>query len=206
MIQESKSTDTIAIIAIIVSVLTALIGFLRAVFFNRPRLTIDLRNTIGQSQPKGYSSKTPIIEEKNHCGEVIKVYDGNNAISFFSCEWEFEVTITNNSPNTAYFTEMIFIKDAKRFTSIQKLNKNSPIPSEQKIVLAAKYKMVEECHGRDRTNTGKFPIDLNDLEILLQYNNKFRVKFASIYRYSRGNPTNRFIRFKPKRFNFKYYC
>ena len=100
---------------------------------------------------------------------------------------------------------MIFISDAKRFSSIQKLNQNFPIPSDEKTVLTAKYVIIEECHGRDRTSTGKFPIDLYNLEILLRYSNMFRVKFSSIYRYSRGNPTTRFIRFKPKRFNYKYY-
>lgn len=181
----------IAVSGLLLTVLIALIPYFRKVYFIGPELTIELESDGGMSKSRGMSPKN----------DTSKGYiDGNNAIHVFELTYNVNLIITNNSNITAYYPKLDFLNQQLSFTSLDKLDYNTPIKGDEKIKLKGKYTMFEEATGKQRTKIRGLPDNFKDLKILLEYKNPYKKQFFTIFSNSTNPSRNKYIRRKPKEF------
>ena len=185
----------IGVISILIAVLIALIPFFRRKYFLRPELTVDIKSKGGGSSPLGLSGRNDFSK-----GAV----DGRTALRIFEVTWRFEIRLTNNSDQIALYPEFDFNPNGRRFTKIDQLNKLEPIKPGETITLKAEYTKFEEKIGSERTHVGEGPPEeLDDLNILVTYQNQSKQAFFTLFDNSFSNDKNKFIRTKPQDFKIK---
>lgn len=162
-------------ISIGVGIIIAIIPFLWKKYFARPELTIELLRNGSSSFNSGISNKN----------DVSKGYiDGNNAIYIFNIKWKFKIIIRNNSENIAFYPKLTLDTTNPKFTMITPLNELTPISMKEPVVLEAEYFKLEECKGQQRTDAGKFPEDLENMKLLLEYKNASKITRFTLYSHS----------------------
>jgi hypothetical protein len=169
----------------------ALFPFIRKVYFAGPQLTIEIiLSSGGGSEPLGLSVKNDISK-----GYI----EGNEAIYCFKVTWKFKIIITNNSMVTAYYPQIIFLKDQVSFKLIDKLNEYTPINENEKVTLNGEFTIFEECKGVERTHIKGLPPHFTNLTFLLEYKNQHKKTFYTKFTYNeQGKFKNDFRRLKPK--------
>jgi hypothetical protein len=181
----------IGILGLLIAVGIALIPYFRKLYFIGPELTIELISNGGTSSPKGLSPKN----------DTSKGYiDANSAIRFFELTWNINLKITNNSNITAFYPMITFLEQKLGFSTLDKLDKNSPIKENEQIILKGTFRTYEECEGKNRTHIGGLPEHLKDLKILLEYKNPSKKSFYTIYSNSEIKKQNIYTRQKPREF------
>lgn len=182
--------NKIAIISLIVGVVIALIPYLWKKFIAKPELTIEIKDIHGSSWQEGISNKNDISK-----GYI----DGNNAIYISEVTINCIVIIRNSSPYTAFYPNLIMEPNVASFTKIDNLNNLKPIVSAEEILLKAVYVKFEECKGGDRSSLSKFPNEIKDMRLLLEYKNSFGTAAHTLYKHS-SEKKNIFLFRKPKEF------
>jgi hypothetical protein len=185
--------DIIGIISIAVALIIAIVPFLWRRFFSRPELTIEVIKCGGASGSVGMSNRN----------DVSKGYiDGNTAIYIFRITWQFRVIVRNNSENIAYYPKLTLDTRTPKFSKLESLNELIPISSNEAIELKAEYTKYEECQGKDRSDVAKFPEELKNMKIFLEYKNSSKVKSYTVYNHSE-EVKNIFLGRRPKEFKRK---
>ncbi len=182
------------IIGIVIGIIGIVIGiypYYRSKYILRPELTIEVTSNSGLSIPRGLSSKNKVNED----GYI----DGNNAIRVFELTWKYKIKITNNSDLTAFYPVLEYNPNGPKITQIDKISKLEPIKPTESLELKAEYKKYEEVIGKDRTQIGKSPpIEFNELEVLLGYENSKKRRFYTLFNFNEFGKKNRFLNKKPK--------
>lgn len=187
-------TIALGILGLIATVLIALIPYFRRVYFVGPELTIELLPHGGTSGSRGLS----------HNNDTSKGYIvGDKAIHIFEVTWNIHLKITNNSDVTAYYPELKFINEKIGFTSLENLDKNSPVEENEKIVLKGTYTMFEEVEGKNRTEIRGLPDHLKEIKILLKYKNPSKRNFYTLFVLKSTGGQNTYLRRIPKEFKNK---
>jgi hypothetical protein len=183
----------IGIASILVGILIAIIPYFRRKYFLRPELTIEIINDAGSSLSRGLSSKNKVNEE----GYI----EGDAAIRVFELTWRFKIRITNNSDLTAFYPDLEFNPNGPKFTLIDKLNTFEPIKPAETVELKAEYKKYEEKTAQERTDIGsEMPKELNELWLLLGYQNSKKIKFHTLYGYDKDGNKNKLLSKRPKEY------
>jgi hypothetical protein len=168
----------LTIVGLILTVLLALIPFFRNKYANRPRLEMQLLKKGGSSHQLGISQKNDFSK-----GEL----DAITVIRVFELKYRFELKIVNNSDYVAYYPRLIADVNRNNFTNIDPLPKH-PITNSSEILLKAEFVTMEECSGFQRSDTSKFPKELEGVKILLEYQNTHKTKFYTLFTiYENGN-------------------
>jgi len=176
---------------LIIPLCLVLIPFLWKVFLYGPELTIELISSGGTSEPFGLSTNN----------DYSKGYiEGINEINYFKVTWKFKVIITNNSMLTAYYPKLIFPEGQLAFTLIDELKYLNPIKENEIISLNAKFEIIEECKGVDRTHIKGLPPHFENLRLLLEYKNQYKRIFFTLFIFDNKQGKNNFQRKKPKEF------
>jgi len=187
----------LGLLGIFVGILIAVIPYFRRKYFLRPELTIEIINDGGSSSPRGQSSKNKVNQE----GYI----DGNTAIRVFELTWRFKIKITNNSDLTAFYPDLEFNPNGPKFMLIDKLNSLQPIKPTETIELKVECRKYEESTGQERTNVGRdMPLELNELGLLLRYQNSKKSKFYTLYDYHGDGNKNTFLKKRPKEYKNNY--
>ncbi|RYE44968.1 MAG: hypothetical protein EOP48_22325 [Sphingobacteriales bacterium] len=159
----------LAVLGIIVTVILAVIPFLRKKFAERPRLEMVAKRNGGSSGSRGLSMLNEFIEG---------VVEMEKAIHVFQLKYRYQLTIFNNSDQTAYYPVLYF--DARKYNiEVQELPPH-PISNSTKIELRMELSMLEEKTGFERTDTSDFPAVLEGVHILLEYQNTHKTKFYTL--------------------------
>lgn len=182
--------DIIGIASIGVAIIIALGPFLWKRYFSRPELTVEIIKGTGVSSNVGVSNKNDISK-----GYI----EANSAIYIFRVVWQFKVVIRNNSEIIAYYPKVILDTTNPKFTNIESLNELIPISTKDTIELKAEYTKYEDCEGKDRSDVGKFPQELKNIKILLEYKNASKIKSYTLYSHS-DKTKNIFPLRRPKAF------
>lgn len=183
----------IAISGLLLTVLLALVPYYRRVYFLGPELTIELLPNGGYGGERGLSPKNDTSK-----GFI----DANIAIHKWEVTWMMQVKITNNSMYTAYYPKLEYFANNYKFTTLDKLDVNSPIKENEQIVLDASYTITEECMAKDRTQIVGIPKELGDINILLSYKNPYKNWFYT--HYTHLNRENKYTRKRPLILNENY--
>jgi len=174
--------------ALLIPIGIAIIPFIRKVYFSGPELTIEIVSAGGGSEPLGLS-------EKN---DYSKGYiEGNDEIYYFKVTWKLKLIITNNSMITAYYPQLLFPDGQIEFSLIDKLNLLNPIKENDKIILNAKFVIIEECKGTVRTHVKGLPPHFENLKLLLEYKNQYKRTFFTLFTFENQKGKNIFRRNNP---------
>lgn len=180
----------IGIIGIIVAIIIALIPYIRSKYFLGPKLTLEITKEGGRSTNEGLSAMN----------DTSKGYvDGNTAIYIFGLTWKFSLILRNSSDHNAFFPKFHFIPSRPRFTKMDQINSLKPIKTGDELVIEAEYSIFEEAQVKERTKIKGFPPEIEDLKILIEYQNSKERKFYTLFDNSTSNK-NSFLKRRPKEF------
>ncbi|MBN1185574.1 MAG: hypothetical protein JXB49_25030 [Bacteroidales bacterium] len=192
---DKKNIDfniMLGIIAIIVALIIAIIPWIRKKFFIRPELTFELIPDGGLNSNEGLSWKNDLSK-----GYI----EGEKAIHVWGLKWKYKLIIRNNSDVTAFYPKIYRKSSGIWFTKIDSLNNLKPIKtSDDDIVLKCEYQKYTESIPSERPKLDKFPVEFQDLKILLEYKNSAKSRFYTLFEFDNFTNNNNFIRFKPKGF------
>mgnify|MGYP001008799072 CR=1 FL=1 len=180
----------IGILSIIVAVGIALIPYIKSKYFTRPELTCQIIYQNGMSTPIGVSPKTDTSKG---------YYEADTAIRIFELTWKFELKITNNSDQVAFYPEMQISPSGLKFTITEEFDKFKPIKETESISLNCEYIKIEETTGKDRTQISNgFPEEIRNIDLLLSYRNKHKREFYTIFNFADKKNNNHFLKKRPK--------
>jgi len=190
--KKIDSNILIGIISIIVAILISIIPWIKKKFFIRPELTIELIPYGGLNSNEGLSWKNDLSE-----GYI----EGEKAIHVWGLKWKFKIIIRNNSDVTAFYPKIYHIKSGIWFTWIDSLNNLKPIKNtDDNIELNCEYQKYTESIPSKRPKIGKYPIEFQDLKMLLEYKNSAKIKFYTLFDFGNYMNNNKFYKSKPKGF------
>lgn len=174
---ETKQIEEIglilAIIAILLAIFIPVFQFLWKKFLTVPYLTIEIKNNGGHSLPAGISRNSPLTSE----GHI----DANKAIRYYELTWQLQLIITNNSDFSAFFPKIDFPENSILLKELDKLNILEPIKSGESKTLNYQYIFIEEAGPGQRTEMKSFPKQIENLKILLKYENGQKAKFYTLF-------------------------
>ena len=179
-------------ISILVAILIAIFPWVRNKFFRRPEIVIELEYHKGLSTNEGLSNKNDFSE---------KIIKNGNEILIFGLKWKYIIRIRNNSDILATYPKLHKPKVGIWFNSIEELNIYKPIrSSDNDLIIKCEYEKYTETKPSDRPKFVKFPVEFNDLKILLEYQNSAKIKFYTLFEFENLKSKNTFYFKKPKGF------
>lgn len=194
-LSDKKNIDInimLGIIAIIVAIIIAIIPWIRKKFFIRPELTFELIPDGGLNSNEGFSWNNDLSK-----GYI----EGENAIHVWGLKWKYNLIIRNNSNVTAFYPKIYKESSGIWFTKMDSLNNLKPIKtSDDDIVLKCEYQKYTESIPSKRPKLDKYPVEFQNLKILLEYTNSAKIRFYTLFEFGNYINNNEFLRFKPKGF------
>ncbi|MBZ4677002.1 MAG: hypothetical protein JG782_1622 [Anaerophaga sp.] len=182
----------LGIIAIMVAIVIAIIPWIRKKFFIRPELTFELLPDGGLNSNEGLSWKNDLS---------IGYIEGENAIHVWGLKWKYKLIIRNNSDVTAFYPKIYKQSSGIWFNKMDSLNNLKPIKtSDDDIILKCEYQKYTESIPSERPKLDKYPVEFQDLKILLEYKNSAKSKFYTLFEFDNYTNNNKFLRFKKKGF------
>lgn len=154
---------------------------------DNPRLEIEILSKGKLKSPLAFSPNNEVDENG-----AISI---RQAIYINKITWRFNIIIRNNSIRPAFYPELELLKG--KFHQLDKLNRNKPIKPFEEAVLYAEYSINLEAKGKDAVNymnARYFPDELNDLIILLNYENGNSKKITNKFQVIEGNGHNEIIK------------
>lgn len=176
----------IGLTAIFVTITIPIVVFLIKKFYTIPYLTLEIKLRECQSSPIGFSNESILTSE----GYI----DGDEEIQFFEIECKLEFIIRNNSNNSAFFPKLYIINNSINLTEIDKINYNDPIKACDLKIIQYKYIYKEKKTIGKRSDLNEFPVQMENLEILLSYKNESNTNFYTLFKFL--NKTNKGIKWK----------
>lgn len=140
----------------------------------RPNLIIEIEPNMGITR-----SQTPLkISSKNTPGPT----DIGDIWRVYKFEWNFDLTVRNNSEINAYSIKLLQHKNQQHIEFREKINFNKALRSQEEIILPFKVTTIKDVQGKDLDKVFKNrPESFDDLMILFEYKNPKDRKFYSRY-------------------------
>ena len=178
------------LLALVISVTLAIsipiIIYLRKRYFVGGFLTIRFKFHSGLSSPTGV-----LVPHFDDEGFGVK----SKSIVRHHLTWNYNVTITNNSDNTAFFPKLYYKNDLFPNITIENLEEMQPIGSKESIVIKVKFFEISDSLPTERKRTDQPPSDFTNLKLLLEYYNSQQAKFYTLYH--NADNSNKSYKLKP---------
>lgn len=144
-------------------------------FIRRPKLVVELASKKGITRSShfiDYCSETDRSQPVNRPG-VIKIYELN---------WNFDLTIRNNSEINAFNVKMLQHNNLMNLTFKKEINPQKSLQSHQEEIIPFQFiKIVKSTNEEFESHYIKKPSDFKDLMLMLEYENQSGKKFYSRY-------------------------
>lgn len=169
--------QTIGVLAITIPIIGYLITKLYQRWFVGARLVISMKLTNFVGRPDGVVDA--VLDEEGFI-------DRHKSTVVYNLNYKYDMSITNNSDKPAYFTRIVF----------QTLDSNKPIQAGETLVLKVEINENHKSLPTKRKNSKEKPIAMEELQILLIYQNLSKSRFYTLYKVI--DEDNTFSQFEPK--------
>ena len=184
-----KTVDLIIICFTILGLLTPLVIFLIKRNFKGPKLKIEIKFKSGMEMPSGLIKK--VLTQDGYIDE-------ENSITRWEQKWNYEISIHNNSPISAYNTVFKILSSPLKFSQLENLNSFETIKGDSSISLNGEIKHYYDSNKYKRKQFKAIPVEIYGLNIFLSYENEYGSKYYTNYIIENGIQTNKTYNFRPR--------
>jgi len=161
--------------------------------FDTPRIDLDFKYAGGYKSPLRLSRNNEVDES----GAV----DLRGALFIFEIGWKYKLWLVNNSSYSAFYPK-IFSKNSIKFDITPPIDRLEPIKPLSRLDYGITYWLKVESTGEMATDlmNDKFPTGIDDLELLLEYQNEKGKSFYTHLCVNNGDVESKILKERPNGF------
>ena len=159
---------------------------LRKKYFDQPKIYISIDKS-GNSRKMnlGLSINNEIKKEIIDNKEV-EFYDGNNAVRFFQMDWDYKLSLRNNSEYTAYHLKLLKPNSSNDCILEPKIDFLKPIIQNSSEYFTLKFSVIFEGTGEESVSVfNKGTNYFEKFKVVLEYTNLKGTKFYTTYDFNK---------------------